>query len=236
MTFFSTAQHFARGSRARSRGHIIPIMVGCAVAAGAVALIAYLLWPTWGPDASSGPARLPVSIGATLFNVPAAAIRMKIQRRSGPQERVDLSFTFPALEAPDAPRHVSADSVEEAQPIDRIFLSIAAHHDTLAPETRIRTIYPRYLEQASTPGQDGLTMRAFRDGTPYSNEDLFFANTPSLSARCSRDGLTPGMCLSERRIDGADLTFRFPRSWLARWRDVANAMDRLTAQLHGPKG
>ena len=59
------------------------------------------------------------------------------------------------------------------QPIDRIFLSIAAHHDTLAPDMRVRTIYPRYLEQASTPVEDGLTMRAFRDGTPYGNEDLF---------------------------------------------------------------
>src|SRR5450756_129227 len=237
MTFFSTAQHFARDPRERSRGHIIPIMVGCAAAAGAVALIAYLLWPTWGADASSGPARLPVSVGATLFNVPATAIRMKIQRHSGPQERIDLGFAFPSLEAPEAPKHVSADTVEEAvQPIDRIFLSIAAHHDTLAPDTRVRTIYPRYLEQASMPGQDGLTMRAFRDGTPYSNEDLFFANTPNLNARCSRDAATPGMCLSERRIDGADLTFRFPRSWLAQWRDVANAMDRLTLQLLGPKG
>jgi hypothetical protein len=44
------------------------------------------------------------------------------------------------------------------------------------------------------------------------------------------------MCLSERRIDGADLTFRFPRDWLAQWRDVANAMDRLAVQLHGPGG
>ena len=216
---------------------MIPIMLGCALAAGAIALVAYLLWPTWGHDASSAPARLPVSIGATLFNVPTAAIRMKIQRHSGQQERVDLAFAFPSLEPPDAPKHVSADTVEEAvQPIDRIFLSIAAHHDTLAPDTRVRTIYPRYLEQASTPGEDGLTMRAFRDGTPYSNEDLFFANTPNLNARCSRNGATPGMCLSERRIDGADLTFRFPRSWLAQWRDVANAMDRLMVQLHGPGG
>jgi hypothetical protein len=237
MTFFSTAQHIARGSRGNPRGHMIPIVLGCAVTASAIALVAYLLWPTWGPEASSGPARLPVSIGATLFNVPPMAIRMKIQRHSGPQERIDLSFTFPSLEAPDAAKHVSADVVEEAiQPIDRIFLSIAAHHDTLAPDTRVRTIYPRYLEQASTPGQDGLTMRAFREGTPYSNEDMFFANTPNLSARCTRDAATPGMCLSERRIDGADLTFRFPRSWLAQWREVANAMDRLTAQLHGPKG
>ncbi|HEY5125811.1 MAG TPA: hypothetical protein VIJ35_00675 [Bradyrhizobium sp.] len=237
MTFFLTAQHIARGSRRNPRGHMVPIMLGSAVAAGAIGLVAYLLWPTWGAGASSGPARLPVSVGATLFNVPATAIRMKIQRHSGPQERIDLGFAFPSLEAPETPKHLSADTVEEAvQPIDRIFLSIAAHHDTLAPDTRVRTIYPRYLEQASAPGQDGLTMRAFRDGTPYGNEDLFLANAPTLSARCTRDAATPGMCLSERRIDGADLTFRFPRSWLSQWRDVANAMDRLTLQLLGPKG
>jgi len=237
MTLLSTARHMARGSRERSRGHLVPIVLGCAVTSGALALVAYLLWPTWGADASSSPARLPVSIGATLFNMPTMAIRMKIQRHSGPQERVDLAFAFPSLEPPDLPKHVGADAIEEAiQPIDRIFLSIAAHHDTLAPDTRVRTIYPRYLEQTSVAGQDGLTMRAFRDGTPYSNEDLFLANTPSLNARCTRDAATPGMCLSERRIDGADLTFRFPRSWLARWREVANAMERLTLQLHGPAG
>jgi hypothetical protein len=140
---------------------------------------------------------LPVSDGATLFNVPTAAIRRKIQRHSGPQERVDLNFIFPSLEPPDAPKHVSADTIEEkVQPIDRIFLSISAHHDTLAPDARVRTIYPRYLEQASTLVEDGLTMRTFRNGSPYANEDLFSATTPSLNARCSRDGQTPGMCLS----------------------------------------
>jgi hypothetical protein len=236
MTFLSTAQHITRRSR-RHRSHMIPIMLASAIAAGAIALVAYLLWPTWEPDGSSNPARLPVSIGGTLFNVPTTAIRMKIQRHSGPQERIDLNFAYPSLEAPDGPKHVSADSVEEAmQPIDRIFLSISAHHDSLAPDARLRTIYPRYLDQASMPGHDGLTMRAFRDGTPYSNEDLFSADAPNLNARCTRDAATPGMCLSERRIDGADLTFRFPRSWLAQWREVANAMDRLTVQLHGPGG
>jgi hypothetical protein len=237
MTLFSTTRHIVRGSRERSGSHMIPVMLGCAVAASAIAVVAYLLWPTWGADASSNPARLPMSIGNTLFNVPTAAIRMKIQRHSGPQERVDLSFAFPSLEPPDAPKHVSADTVEETvPPIDRIFLSIAAHHDTLAPDDRVRTIYPRYLEQASTPGADGLTRRAFRDGTPYGGEDLFAATTANLTARCTRDAATPGMCLSERRVDGADLTFRFPRNWLTQWRDVANAMDRLTVQLHGPQG
>ena len=237
MTLLSTAQNIARNTRSDPRAHLLPIGLACAVAAGAIGLVAYLLWPTWEPDIASGPARLPVSIGNTLFNVPAAAIRMKIQRHSGPQERIDLSFTFPSLEPPEAQKRVSAGNLDDAvQPIDRIFLSIAAHHDSLAPDIRTRTIYPRYLDQTTTAGEDGLTMRAFREGSPYSNEDLFLAGAPNISARCTRDAATPGMCLSERRIEGADLTFRFPRSWLAQWHEVADAMDRLTLQLRGPKG
>jgi hypothetical protein len=234
MTLLSIAQHHIRPWRASSRNHIGPIILGCTLGMAAIALVAYLLWPSWGPEGSSVPARLPISVGATLFNVPTAAIRMKIQRHSGAQERVDLSFNFPSLEPPDVSRHVGADAAEQpVQSTDRIFLSIAAHHDALAPDARMRTIYPRYLQQGSTPAQDGLMMRAFREGTPYSNEDLFVAKMPNLIARCSRDAATPGMCLSERRIDGADLTYRFPRSWLAKWREVATAMDRLTVQLHG---
>ncbi len=235
MSYFSTTQTAGRGARRQRRGAMAPVIVAGTLAASAVALVAYLLWPTWRTESGGDPARLPVSVGATLFNVPPQAIRMKIQRHSGPQERVDLYFDFPSLAVPEGPKHVSADTVEDAamQPIDRIFLSIAAHHDAMAPDVLLNTIYPRYLEAAATAPQDGLTMRTFRDGTPYSNEDLALAD--ALAARCSRDGATPGMCLSERRIGGADLTFRFPRRWLAQWRDVANAMDRLTLDLHGPK-
>lgn len=236
MTFVTTAQNIARSTGKDLRGHLLPILLVGAIAAAALALVAYLLWPTWEVDTASGPTRLPVSIGSTLFNVPSASIRMKIQHHTGPQERIDLFFAYPSLEPPEAPKRVSAADVDEAmQPIDRIFLSIAAHHDALAPEVRARTIFPRYLDQTAKVGEGGLTMRAFREGSPYSGEDLFSANAPDFVARCSREAATPGMCLSERRVEGADLTFRFPRSWLAHWRDVADAMDRLTLQLHGQK-
>jgi hypothetical protein len=226
----------AQPGRRRRHGHFVPIASGCAVAAGAVALVAWLLWPTWEPETSIDPARLPVSVGGTLFNVPTRAVRIKVQRHSGPQERVDLGFLYPSLETPDPAKHASADAPEQAvPPIDRIFLSLSAHHDTLAPEIRARTIYPRYLDKASTQSEDGLTMRAFRDGTPYGSEDLFLASAPAMVARCTRDATTPGMCLSERRIDGADLTFRFPRSCLGQWREVAGAMERLAVQLRGPR-
>ena len=237
MTLISTVPPIARIARKKRRGHLVPILLAGAIAAIAIGMVAFLLWPTWEADVSSAPARLPVSIGGTLFNVPTAAIRMKIQRHTGPQERLDLSFSFPSLEPPDAPKHVGAENLEMAvQPIDRIFLSIAAHRDSLTPDLRSRTIYPRYLEQTSTAVENELTMRAFRDGSPYGNEDLFSATAPDITARCTREAATPGMCLSERRVDGADLTFRFPRSWLAHWRDVAEAMDRLTLELRGPKG
>lgn len=235
MTVFSAAS--LRSPRTRIRSHIVPIVLGGASAVGAVALVAYLLWPTWGTRAANAPDKLPVSVGGTLFNLPRAAIRMKIQRHSGPQERIDLDFLYPSLEPPGAPKHVTADTVEAVvQSIDRIFLSIAAHHDALAPEQRTATIYPHYLDRAATMPVEGLTMRMFRADTPYGSEDLYSAASPALTARCTRDAATPGMCLSERRVGGADLTFRFPRSWLSQWRDVADAMEKLTAQLRGPKG
>jgi hypothetical protein len=236
MTLLSTAQNIARDTRRDPRSHLLPIVTAAIVAASAIGTVAYLLWPTWEVDFASGPSRLPVSIGNTLFNLPTAAIRMNIQRHSGPQERVDLSFSYPSLEPPEAPKRVSSANLDEAmQPTGRIFLSIAAHNDSLAPDMRTRTIYPRYLEQTSTLGENGLSMRAFREGSPYSNEDLFFSDVPNITARCTRDGAIPGMCLSERRVDGADLTFRFPRGWLAQWHEVADAMDRLTRQVRGPK-
>src|SRR5579872_6612330 len=151
MTFLATTQNFARNTGKDLHGHLLAVLLVCASAATAIGLVAYLLWPTWEIDTPSGPARLPVSIGSTLFNVPAASIRMKIQHHSGPQERIDLSFSYPSLQPPEAQKRVSAADVDDAmQPIDRIFLSIAAHHDQLAPDIRARTIFPRYLEQTQT--------------------------------------------------------------------------------------
>lgn len=236
MTLTYPTQSPIRRRRRKARSHLVPVLVGATLAFGAIALIGYLLWPTWQSARAGDPDRIPVSVGGTLFNVDSHAFRRKVQKHSGPQERVDLSYLYPSLQATDVPRHVSVEAFDEApQPIDRIFLSISAHHDVMAPETRLLTIYPRYSDQVMAP-QDGLTTRPFRDATPYSNEDLFVGDGPALVARCTRDGKTPGMCLSERRIQGADLSFRFPRAWLAQWREVGEAMDTLTKQVAGPLG
>lgn len=211
------------------------LLIGASAVVGAAALatVSYLLWPTWRQTSPGDPDRLPITIGSALFNVPAKAVRMRMQRRAGPQERIDLAFEYPSLTTPGPQEHVTSDSVE-SKPLsmNRIFLSIAADGGVVTPTERVRTIYPRYVEaQADT--QDGLTGRAFRDNTPYRGEDLFMAEKPAFVSRCTRDGMTPGMCLSERRVDGAHLTYRFPRSWLADWRGVAAAMDTLVERMQG---
>ncbi|WP_315831765.1 hypothetical protein [Bradyrhizobium prioriisuperbiae] len=227
------------GRRARPgkrRSHVVPALLSGVIGAAAVSAVCYLLWPTWTPQAVSDPSRLPISVGGMVFNVPTESMRMKVQRHTGPQERVDLSFAYPSLAAGEPRKRISAETVEDTEPsIDAIFLSIAAHGEALAPDERTRTIYPRYLAAGAARTDDGLTAQAFRDNTPYANEDLFVAASPSLVARCTRDGETPGMCLSERRLDGADLTFRFPRGWLADWRAIAGAMDRIVAQIYKPQ-
>ncbi|ABD88684.1 hypothetical protein [Rhodopseudomonas palustris] len=232
MALLSSAEKASPRRRKARGGHPGPILAAGLIVIAAVTVVAYLLWPTWHVEPTGDPDRIPIEVGATLFNVPTRAFRIKVQKHSGPQERVDLNFSYPSLNAPDKPKHVSVDVAGEiAQPIDRIFLSITAHHDAMSPETRLRTIFPRYLAAAPSPGPDDVTVRAFRDGSPYSNEDLVVGRNPDFAARCTRDGKTPGMCLTERRIDGADLTFRFPRQWLAQWRNVAGAVDQLSASL-----
>jgi len=231
LTSPSNSERRRRPSQGRYYGMAL---LSALLSISAIALVAYLLWPTWQRAQPEAPAKLPINIGGILFNVPPMAIREKVQRHSGPQERVDLSFEYPSLAPPGVPGRVSAESVEAVQDtLKRIFLSIAEHHGAMSPDIRLQTIYPRYLEPTITPVADGLTLQPFRDGTPYEQEDLLLGQVDATRfvARCTRNQETPGTCLAEQRIDGVDLTFRFPRDWLPQWRDVVSAMDRLITQL-----
>jgi hypothetical protein len=201
--------------RQKRQRPFVPLLTSLLIGCAAIVSVAYLLQPdgTWSSGSAVEPDTLPVTVGQTLFNVPSKAIRMKLQKRTGPQERVDLYFVYPTLEPPEPPKHVTATTATaEPQPAERIFLSIIAHHGSTPPKDFISTIYPRYLEPSASTVQDILMVQAFRDGTPYAGEDLYLADGADFAARCTRDGETPGMCMSVRRIGDADLNFRFPRA------------------------
>ena len=228
--------HSLSGPR-RRRGHnplAAPLLLFAVVLAGAVAYVGYVLWPRW-PEAPLGhdtPA-LPIIIAGEHFVVEPAAIRMAVQRRPGTQDRTDLAYAWPEL-APAARMPSPAPAAQTKLP-ERLFVTIQAANGTLPPIERVEMIYPRYLVAEPAVGPAGLTLRGFREHTPYEGEELAFdAQAPThFLARCTRHGpVGPGHCLLERRIGDADLTFRFARDWLSDWRKVADAIDALTKRLH----
>lgn len=229
-----------RSSRARRRATnplLLPVAVFGSLALIALTFIAYVLWPRW-PGAAIAPdaPAFPITVAGVAFNVPPAAVRVAVQRRPGPHERVDLVFLWPSLEPPDLSAK-PALPVQGALPapaptFERLFMTIANAGDTLPPAERVRTIYPRYSAADPAPGPAGLLVLGFRDGTPYQGEDLIYDQATGFLVRCTRDaGPTPGTCLYEKRIETADVVARFPRDWLTDWRSVAGNIDALIARL-----
>jgi hypothetical protein len=226
--------------KARPRGELaLPFWLTATLALLAVGYVVHLVWARWpgytvAPDAPS----VPVTVAGLVFNIPPAAIRVPLQRRPGAQERIDLAFLWPSLAPPDPKARPSPS--EEPNPLDRLFVTIAAHRGTLTPVERMKTIYPRYTAGGPNVAQAGLAVITFRDGTPYQGEDLYYdlADPEHFVARCNRPGAaaTPGQCLYERRLGAADITTRFPRAWLNDWQDVVAGVDRLIANLRPAGG
>lgn len=222
---------------------VLPVACIGLLVAGAAFFISLVLRPTWsGAPVSLDAPAIPVTVAGAIFNVPPAAIRKKIQRHTGPQERVDLAFMWPSLTPPtaDASDAESATDVTGSIPGSpdanaRLFVTIAALGPVLPPLERIRGIYPHYVEAEAAAGPDGLAILPFRKASPYSGEDLVYvAGSPAdFFARCTRHSADmPGTCMHERLIDAAEITFRFPRQWLGDWRNVSAGFDRLMAQIH----
>ncbi len=193
------------------------------IAALAAGSIVYLLQPGWSDAAAPADAPpLPIVIAGVVFNVPPAAIRIPVQRRAGPQERIDLAYRWPELTPPDS--HAADLSA-------RLFVTIEASQASMPPAERLKSVYPRYIDAAPTSDPGGLTIASFADGTPYEGEDVMYdASAPDrFMVRCNRvrGDLTLAMCLYEQPFGAASVTFRFPRDWLTDWRAVAAGIDRL---------
>jgi hypothetical protein len=210
----------------------LPIAIFAAAVIAAGSWVTYVLWPRWpAAEMALDAPTFPVTVNGVNFNIPPASIRNKVQRKPGTQERVDLAFLWPSLTPPDPA--VKARPVSSASAVDRVFLTIQGYGSTLPPLERFNTIYQRYLEPSIATTAEGLTLRPFRDGTPYQGEDILYddRNPGRFMVRCTRDTATIGMCLFERRIEQADVTARFPRAWLTEWQSVSQGLESLLKSL-----
>ena len=231
--------HFSQTRRPRPRGHsplFAPALLFLAAACLAAGYIVYALWPRWpGAPVSLEAPSLPIVVAGQMFNIEPAAIRRAVQRKPGTQERIDLAYLWPTLVPAELATKDETQSMTPADPNERIFLTIANGRDEMPAPELIKTIYPRYFGPGASAPAEGLTVRPFRDGTPYQGEDLILADSApdDFTARCSRSGVgNTGMCLLQRRIGDADITVRFPRDWLNDWKKVLYGIDRVLTRLH----
>lgn len=214
----------------------LPVLLFISGIVLALIVIAWLLWPRWpAPNVPIDAPSVPITIEDVTFNIPPGAIRLKAKRNPGTQERIDLVFMWPGLQPPeDRPMPMVS-----SHGIDRVFLTIAANDGTLPPLERFNTIYPRYLESGTTTLESGLSVRAFRTGTPYQGEEILYdRDSPErFAVRCTRDGHSAaiGMCLYQRRVGSADITVRFPREWLKDWSSVLSGIEHLLASFRMSK-
>src|SRR5499426_3597790 len=185
MTTVHVSQQRGRHLRRRRRGTsqlLLPLIVFAAIAFTAFVYIGYVLWPRWPTPRLDAPS-LPITVAGVAFNLPPAAIRVPVQRRPGAQERVDLAFLWPSLAPPEAngkPQPQAREGVPAPPSVERIFMTISAAGDTLAPAERMRNVYARYTAATATSGPRGLSVLSFREGTPYQGEDLIYdAATPT---------------------------------------------------------
>src|SRR5215813_8976273 len=113
MTFL-TSQTRRTGAALRSRrgGNLVAGIVGASLLAiTGIGYVGFVLWPRHLSEVPADAPSVPITVAGVVFNVPPAAIRQQVQRRSGAQDRVDLVFLWPSLEPPQAGRqpHAPAD-------------------------------------------------------------------------------------------------------------------------------
>lgn len=228
------------GERGAVRGHsgwLIPLAVFVLTAALSGALLLYYLWPgpraliedRPRPTASTAPVML--TVGDIAFTIPSNYIRYKRARTGGALEQVDL---FAAL--PDFRGYSDADAQTFlSNAADSPVVNILLHDEELrlSEADRLRRIYIGYaVDPNGKPGPFGLTQYTFRNDSGYRGEDLFVGllNGRLVVLRCERltgEDQSPS-CLRETRLARhAALSYRFKRSQLARWREIASGVDRL---------
>lgn len=239
---YAIAHRSPRHARKTARSLLmLPMLIFLGLGSLAVAYVAYVLWPRWpGPAVMPNAPSLPIVVGGSAFNVPPAAIRRPVQRKPGTQERIDLVFLWPSLAAPASAAEAGPHVATPGDPLERIFVTVAAGDGSPSPLERMQTIYRRYLAPETLSAPDGMIMLAFKKDSAYQGEDmLYLPDAPErFLLRCTRDGKgpVPGMCLHERRVGGADITVRFPREWLEDWRSIAEGIDRLISKLQAHTG
>jgi hypothetical protein len=225
-------------------GWLIPIAVFVVTAAlSAIILLFYIApAPTSFIEQHASPTSrtdvVLLSVGGFQLAIPANYLLYRNQRLGGAQDKAELYTSYPEFRGySDSQAQVFADNGADS-PV--VYLLIRQEQFDIDEAARLQRIYLNYvIDPAGTPGPFGLTQFRFRDDSGYRGEDLFVGQTPlgpvvMHCVRLSSDVPSPSCLRDERLARGVALSYRFKRTQLVHWREIAQGVDALVRSFRKP--
>lgn len=221
-------------------GWLIPLGLALVIAALCGAFLLYDLRPGTGLFRNNAPtadaSTVQVAVRGVKFQIPGNYLDSRTTRRGGDLDVLGLSALLPDMRgysASDAALFLSnaADS-----PV--IHLVLRGDTNALGAADRLARIYMPYITDPNgTSDQFGLTRYTFRAGTGYERDDLYVGGSGAnqlllLCERPAQDLPSPNCLAIDRPVaPGVNLSYRFKRAQLSRWRDIAGGVDGLLVKF-----
>lgn len=223
---------------------MIPVLILAGVLTFSGIFLYYYFGPTpaelLGRDAraSSASTGIEFIVADQRFVIPENFTRYPAQRGGGRMKMVDMHALLPGLQpyAPDLQEGFADNSFRS----DVIYFSLSQRDAALNSARRLKDVYSKYLESAEPEeGPGGLQLFRFRDNTGYANQDLLVGKDREeriLLLICDRRSAlieSPNCSRSLLLGPGLELSYRYKRHHLDRWREIdgsiAALLDRFAA-------
>ena len=215
-------------------GWLIPLVMAGVIAALCLAFLLYYLRPSPGALRDNRPTAegtfVDIDVQGLKLRVPARYIASRAQRTGGEMNQVSLFAALPDMRGySESEAALFADNSADS-PIIRFL--IHADKNRLDSQSRLNRIYMPYIVDAKGEAAPfGLTRYAFRTDSGYGRDDLYVGKDGALLCELPAQDVPSPNCLAIDRTvaPGVSLSYRFKRSQLARWQDIADGVDRLMA-------
>jgi len=229
------------GAIRQRSGWLIPVAVFLVTAALSALFLLYYLAPAPNsfieehPSPTARTDAIALSVDELKLVIPANYIVYSSARQGGPRKEVALATKLPDFHGySDWYASTFADNGPDS-PV--IYLLIREDRLNMSEAQRLQRIYLAYVvDPAGKPAPFGLTQYTFRDDSGYHGDDLFVGQTPKgpvvlLCVRFSPDVPSPS-CLRDVRVaHRVALNYRFKRTHLARWHEIADGVDGLMSSF-----
>jgi hypothetical protein len=229
----------------RRSGWLIPLAVFVVTAVLSGLILLYYLGPAprsfieEHPSVTGRRDAVDLSVGGISFKIPSNYIRLRTARKGGPLAQVALFAALPHFRGySDTDAETFSDNAADSAVVD-----ILLHEEQmkLGELDRFKRIYLDYVVSTTgKAGPFGLTQYEFRDDSGYRGKDLYLATLGkhTVVLRCDRlstNDQSPS-CIRDTRLAGhASLSYRFKRSQLSRWREIAAGVDKLMHSFMQPR-